>query len=65
MTGYETYTSEELDAMARRLEADMRYERTVADGDGLRAEVARSHVRTYQQQIAAIRATLADRKQPA
>lgn len=56
-TGYETNTPEERAEMVRRLEADLRQERWSAEGDGLRAEVARANVREFQRQIETIRRT--------
>jgi hypothetical protein len=56
-TGYETYTADERAAMVRRLEADMRYERGLATGTDLRAEIAQANVREFARQIAAIRRT--------
>ena len=57
-TGYETYTPEERSEMIVRLTADLRYERTVSEGEGLRAEIARASCREYERQIAAIRRTV-------
>jgi len=55
---WDTYTTGELDEMVRREESEIKSDRWAAEGNGLRAEIARSHVRTREANIRAIRAAL-------
>lgn len=56
-TGYESYSAAERAELIRRLESDIRQESWAAEGDGLRAEVARANVREFRRRIEAIRRT--------
>jgi hypothetical protein len=56
-TGYETYSKSERMERIKRLQFDLRQERHNADGGGLRAEIAQSHVRTMEDMIRQLRRT--------
>ena len=56
-TGFETYSKAERVEMVARLEFDLRQERHNAEGGGLRAEIARSHIRTMEDLIKKLKAT--------
>ena len=56
-TGFESYSKAERLEMAKRIEFDLRQERHNADGGGLRAEIARANVRTFEKQIKELKRT--------
>lgn len=54
MSGYDSYTTEELDAMVESIDKARRYELSIADGTDLRATIAMANVRELGRQIGEI-----------
>lgn len=55
MSGYESYSQEELNKIISSFESNLRGERFAAERTGLRAEIARANVREFEKQLRVLR----------
>jgi hypothetical protein len=62
MTGYKTYTRDELIGLESSRLSHLKQERWIAEGTGLSAEIAQANVREFEKQLIAIRKELQKQK---